>query len=66
MGRMGSRADTKPFKDRNWVKTNGSYGHGCACMKVTTILGTKKLDRILNAKEQPLSTCRQDPALPRR
>ena len=51
---------------RGWVRTNGFYGHGCACMTVTTDARTRRITRIVSATPLPLRQCRNDRALPRR
>lgn len=47
-----------------WVEDNGSYGHGCACLKVTTNKRTKQVTRLLASKPLPLARCTGDRALP--
>jgi hypothetical protein len=49
---------------REYVATNGSYGYACACLDVSANRRTKKITTIYQAKQLPLSTCRNDPALP--
>ena len=51
------------FSDARWVKTNGNYGYGCACMKVNSNARTKRITKIFSAYSRPLSACRNDPAL---
>ena len=50
---------------RGWAETNGHYGHGCACMRVTTDARTRRITRILSARPVPLRQCGADPRLPR-
>jgi len=50
---------------RGWVETNGHYGHGCACMRVTTNARTRQVTRILSARPVPLRQCAADRRLPR-
>ena len=45
---------------RGWVKTNGYYGYGCACMSVKTDSSTKRIANILSASPRPLKQCRLD------
>lgn len=61
----GSQADGDwpSFGKSQWIKTNGSYGYGCACMKVTTDADDMKVLSILSATAKPLSACRKDKAL---
>lgn len=56
--------DWPDFKDEDWVITNaGSYGYGCACMKVTTDLKTHYIVKIYSARSKKLALCRVDKAL---
>ena len=50
---------------RGWVETNGHYGHGCACMDVTTDRRTRRITRIVSATPLPLARCPADRRLPR-
>ena len=50
---------------RGWAETNGHYGHGCACMRVTTDARTRRITRIFSARPVPLQQCSADPRLPR-
>lgn len=43
-----------------WVRTNGSYGYGCGCLRVTTDRQARRITRILSASSQPLRQCRMD------
>jgi hypothetical protein len=58
-----AEGDWPSFKPREWVKTNGHYGYGCACMKVSADHATSKVSRIITASAKPLATCRQDRSL---
>lgn len=49
----------------DWVATNGSYGYGCACMRVTTDRAERRVLVIHSSKPLPLSKCTSDPALKR-
>lgn len=54
-------------KGTQWVYENvGSYGYGCACMRVVTDPRRRRIVEILSASAKPLRACRRDPALPRR
>lgn len=55
--------DWPAFSNKKWVKTNGNYGYGCACMKVTVNRETKEVLEIKSATAKSLSVCRKDPAL---
>ena len=50
---------------RGWVRVNGNYGYGCACMRVTTDRGSGRVTRIFSATPVPLRQCRADRRLPR-
>jgi hypothetical protein len=59
----GHQADGNWPDIADWVQTNGSYGYGCACMKVTT--GADNLVLVIHSSRAlPLSKCKKDPALP--
>ena len=49
---------------RGWVATNGSHGHGCACLTLETAPGRRVL-RVLAAEPLALARCRADRSLPR-
>jgi len=52
------------FKPRQWVSTNvGSYGYGCACLRLRVNKQTHEVLEIKSSRARPLSTCRQDPSL---
>lgn len=50
---------------RHWVRENGYYGYGCACMSVVTDARTRSVRRIVSVEQLPLERCRADRALPR-
>ena len=50
---------------RGWVRTNGNYGYGCACMTVTTDRANMRVTRLHAAAPVPLRQCRADPRLRR-
>jgi hypothetical protein len=58
-----AEGDWPSFKDKDWVETNGHYGYGCACMKISVDHETSKVSRILTASSRPLATCRKDRSL---
>ena len=58
--------DMPDMTTREWVSTNGNYGHGCACMNVTTDRASRRVTRIESATPLPLRQCRADPRLPPR
>ena len=49
----------------DWVETNGHYGYGCTCMRVTTDKAESRILVIHSTKPLPLSKCTNDPALSR-
>jgi hypothetical protein len=57
--------DWPAFTDKQWVETNGHYGHGCACLDVESDQASKKILRILKSQPKSLSDCRNDNALPK-
>jgi Protein of unknown function (DUF4087) len=57
--------DMGDMSARGWVRTNGYYGYGCACMTVATDRANMRITRIVSAQSQPLRQCRADRRLPR-
>jgi hypothetical protein len=56
--------DWPSFKRGQWVRTNvGSYGYGCACLKMRVDRETSHVLEIKSMRPQPLSVCRQDRTL---
>ena len=55
--------DWPSFGPRQWVKTNGNYGHGCACMQVRVDRQSGRVLELKSARARPLSACRRDRAL---
>lgn len=51
------------FKARQWVKTNGDYGYGCACMEVRVNKETREVVEIKSARARSLAACRRDRSL---
>jgi hypothetical protein len=52
------------FKPRQWVLTNvGSYGYGCACLRLRVNKQTHEVLEIKSSRARPLATCRQDQSL---
>ena len=58
--------DMPDMSTRGWVRTNGNYGYGCACMDVSVSRAEQRVTRIVKAVPRPLRQCRRDPKLPRR
>ncbi|MGL4230528.1 MAG: DUF4087 domain-containing protein [Casimicrobium sp.] len=49
---------------KQWVNTNtGSYGYGCACVKMIVRPGTRFVETIVSTKALPLARCRNDKLL---
>lgn len=57
--------DNLPTNEKEYVKTNGYYGYGCACMDVVTDSARSRISEIRGGESLPLSTCRQDPNVPK-
>ena len=54
------------MENKQWVKTNGSYGYGCACLTMEANRKDRLVTRVLSAKQLPLKVCRADRKLERR
>ncbi len=50
------------ISERDYVRTNGSYGYACACMKVDTD-DDGQVTKIYSFKQLKLARCRNDKAL---
>lgn len=64
-GGAQAKGDWPEIDESQWVATNGYYGYGCACMRVTTSKAEKRVLTIHSARALPLSKCERDPALGR-
>jgi len=60
-----AEGDWPEFGSGQWVKTNGHYGYGCACMRVQGDSRTHEVSMIESAQARALSACRNDAALKR-
>lgn len=60
-----AEGDWPHFAPKQWVETNGHYGHGCACMTVEVDRESGRVLEIKSARARPLSACRRDKALKR-
>ena len=60
-----AEGDWLSFGPKQWVETNGHYGHGCACLRVRVERETYRVLVIESARARPLSACRRDRALKR-
>jgi hypothetical protein len=58
-----AEGDWPSFKPGQWVKTNGHYGHGCACLRLRVNRETGRVIEIESARARPLATCRRDRSL---
>lgn len=58
-----AEGDWPNFPDAQWVATNGSYGYGCACLRVHADAKTRDIARVVSAHARPLAVCRADRAL---
>ncbi len=48
-----AEGDWPSFSDAQWVRTNGYYGYGCACLRVVADARSQKVERILSARPGP-------------
>jgi hypothetical protein len=60
-----AEGDWPSFRPGQWVKTNGNYGHGCACLRVRVNPETHEVMEIESARARPLAVCRNDRSLRR-
>lgn len=51
------------FGKGQWIKTNGNYGYGCACVKGSFNADNHEVDAVTKATARPLAACRKDKAL---
>lgn len=58
-----AEGDWPRFAPYRWVRTNGNYGYGCACLRVVTDAKDRSVTRILARSSRPLAACRSDRAL---
>jgi hypothetical protein len=65
-GGYQARGDWPDFPARRWVRTNGWYGYGCACLSVLDDAAGHRILRILGGRSRPLAACLGDSRLPRR
>ena len=57
--------DMPDMSTAGWIETNGHYGHGCACLRVSVDRRTHRITRIYSARPVPIRQCRADRALRR-
>ena len=66
-GYQADGMENLPFLDEeNYVRTNGYYGYGCACLDVTTDPVDQRILVIEDGEALPLNVCTTDPSLPPR
>ena len=58
-----AQGDWPRFPPWRWVRTNGHYGYGCACMRVLTDPSGFSITKILTSSSRSLATCRKDTTL---
>src|SRR5574337_13586 len=58
-----AEGDWPAFRASQWVNTNRSYGHGCACIKGVVDKKNLEVVRIVSARAEALGVCRRDRAL---
>jgi Protein of unknown function (DUF4087) len=58
-----AQGDWPSFPPWRWVRTNGHYGYGCACMRMLTDPSRFTVTKILTGSSRSLSTCRKDATL---
>jgi len=52
-----------PNFGKQWIRTNGHYGYGCACLNLQVDKKTGHVLSIRSTQMKLLKTCRQDQAL---
>lgn len=62
-GGYQAKGEWPGFSKSQWVKTNASYGYGCACIKGTFNSQDHQVVEIKSAYARPLSACKKDKAL---
>lgn len=62
-GYQAEGTDNIPDFGTKWIKTNGNYGYGCACMKVETDKAERKILDISSVTVRPISACKKDKRL---
>lgn len=63
-GSYEAQGDWPDFPPAKWVSSgNGSYGYGCACLKVRSDHAQRRILEIASATIKPLSACRRDKRL---
>ena len=65
-GYQAEGMDNLPSDEKEYVRTNGYHGYGCACLNVSTDSNRMRITMIQGGEALPLSTCREDPNLPKK
>ena len=65
MGHQAEGMENMPESlfERGWVRTNGYYGHRCACLSVDSDRKAMRIRRIHSSRPLPMKRCDADPAL---
>ena len=62
----GDAWELPDFSPRQWVRPNvGSYGYGCACLRLRVNRETNEVIEIKSSRARPLSAWRRDRSLSR-
>jgi hypothetical protein len=61
-GDYQAQGEMPDFGDK-WVKTNGNYGYGCACMRAMVDSAKQRVISYEKVKVLPLSRCKADKKL---
>jgi hypothetical protein len=64
-GYQAEGMDNIPSDEKEYVRTNGYHGYGCAYLDVATDTNRMRIITIQRGEALPLSTCREDPNLPK-
>lgn len=60
---VGMETMSQSLFGKGWVRTNGSYGHRCACLTVDTDRRNSRITRVRSASPLPMRACAMDPRL---
>ena len=58
-----AEGDWPRFAPYRWVRTNGNYGYGCACIRWEAAANDFLVSKIISSTSRPLAVCRKDRAL---
>ncbi len=62
-GGRQAEGDWPRFAPYRWVRTNGNYGYGCACIRLEAAANDFQVSKIISSASRPLAACRKDRAL---